>query len=60
VASEYLVKWYLMWDAMTRHRTDGALLRVSTPVEESEDAARERALNFMRVTLPRLNEFFSN
>lgn len=60
VASEYLVKWYLMWDAMTRHRTDGALLRVSTPVEESEDAARERALNFMRVTLPRLNQFFPN
>jgi EpsI family protein len=57
VASEYLVKWYLMWDAMTRRRTDGALVRVSTLVADSEDAARQRALDFMRLTLPRLNEF---
>ena len=60
VASEYLVKLYSMWDAVTRRRTDGALLRVSTPVEESEEAARQRAYDFMRLTLPRLNEFFPN
>lgn len=60
VASEYLVKWYLMWDAMTRHRTDGALLRISTPVVDSDDSARARALEFMRLALPRLDEFFPN
>lgn len=58
VANEYLQKWYLMWDAMTRRRTDGALVRVATPIAESEDAARQRAFDFMRQTLPRLNEFF--
>lgn len=60
VASEYWVKWYLMWDAMTRHRTDGALLRVSTPVEGSEDAARRRCVAFMRTVLPRLDALFPN
>ena len=38
------MKWYLMWDAMTRGRTDGALLRISTPVVDSEAAARQSGL----------------
>ena len=28
ITSEYLVKWYLFWDALTRNRTDGALVRL--------------------------------
>lgn len=28
ITSEYLNKWYLFWDALTRNRTDGALVRV--------------------------------
>jgi len=28
VTNEYLVKWYLFWDALTRNRTDGALVRL--------------------------------
>ena len=60
LASEYLVKWYLMWDAVTRDRTDGALLRVSTAVIDSEEMARQRCLDFMRVTLPRLNAILPN
>jgi EpsI family protein len=60
VASEYWVKWYLMWDAVTRHRTDGALVRVSTPVAGSEDAARRRCVAFMQTVLPRLDALFPN
>ena len=33
VTNEYLVKWYLFWDALTRNRTDGALVRLVTSVD---------------------------
>ncbi len=32
ITNEYLVKWYLFWDSLTRRRTDGALVRVITPI----------------------------
>ncbi len=32
IDSEFAVKWYLFWDAVTRHRTDGALVRLITPL----------------------------
>jgi exosortase D (VPLPA-CTERM-specific) len=43
ITNEYAVKWYLFWDALTTHRTDGALVRVITPVlptSHVEDADR--------------------
>jgi len=27
ITNEYVARWYLFWDALTRHRTDGALVR---------------------------------
>ena len=33
VTNEYLVKWYLLVDAVLRHRTDGALVRLIVPIE---------------------------
>jgi len=50
VASEYAAKGYLIWDAMTRNRTDGALVRVSTPVVAEEEEAYRHALAFVRVS----------
>ncbi len=32
ITNEFAVKWYLFWDALTRHRTDGALVRVIAPL----------------------------
>ncbi|MBX9604825.1 MAG: VPLPA-CTERM-specific exosortase XrtD [Gammaproteobacteria bacterium] len=32
ITNEYLVKWYLLWDALTRDRSDGALVRLTTMV----------------------------
>jgi exosortase D (VPLPA-CTERM-specific) len=32
VTNEYAVKWYLFWDGLTRRRSDGALIRLVTPV----------------------------
>lgn len=39
MTNEYLVKWYLFWDAFTRSRTDGALVRLVIPVSEGADIA---------------------
>jgi EpsI family protein len=58
LASEYEVKWYLVWDILTRRQSNGALLRVSTPIDDSREAARARSLDFMRAVLPRLDELF--
>jgi EpsI family protein len=43
VASEYLAKMYLVIDAMKMNRTDGALIRVATPISTSESSAQARA-----------------
>jgi EpsI family protein len=48
ITNEFAVKWYLFWDALTRNRTDGALVRliVSVP-RNSDDAQADRALSDM-------------
>ena len=50
VANEYWSKWYLFVDAITRNRTDGALVRLVTPFYsgESEQAADERLQSFIK------------
>jgi EpsI family protein len=35
IDNEFSVKWYLFWDAMFRHRTDGAMVRLISPVERA-------------------------
>ena len=32
LTNEYVVRWYLFWDALKMNRTDGALIRVVIPV----------------------------
>lgn len=55
VASEYLVRWYMIIDAVMRQRTDGALVRVSTPVVRNEAEAQTTIAAFMRVAMPALD-----
>jgi EpsI family protein len=57
VTSEYWAKGYLLWDAMTRNRTDGALVRLSIPVESTTDEALAMAEAFLRDTFPLLTEY---
>jgi EpsI family protein len=56
IASEYAAKGYLILDATTRNRTDGALVRVSTPVVGSEEEAFRHAVAFVREAFPALGE----
>jgi hypothetical protein len=44
MTNEYLVKWYLFWDALVRNRTDGALVRLTVPLEAGQDVAEADAM----------------
>jgi len=59
MTSEYLVKWYLFWDALTRNRTDGALIRLTTLVRPGEElsAADERLTGFLLAVHGELGEY---
>ncbi len=39
ITNEYLAKWFLFWDSLTRNRSDGALVRLVTPVGEGESSS---------------------
>jgi EpsI family protein len=57
IASEYSGKAWLVFDAITRNRTDGALVRVLTSTRNGEDQARTRAVQFVQSLYPRLSAF---
>ena len=59
IASEYWSKWYLLSDAITENRSDGALVRLITTVSPSEVErdADNRLQLFMRDLLPRLGAY---
>jgi len=56
VASEYWGKVWLVADAITRDRTDCALVRIMT-AETGEQESRARLLEFARLVYPHLGEF---
>lgn len=55
ITSEYVAKGYLVWDAMTRNRTDGALVRVSVPVTGSSEEAFSLGKQFVQDVFPLLS-----
>jgi EpsI family protein len=57
MASEYSAKVYLIWDAMTKNRTDGALVRISLPVAKSTEIAYQEAFAFMQDVWPLLDDY---
>jgi EpsI family protein len=61
IASEYSAKIYLVRDASMRNRTDGALVRVVSPVlQGDEGAALEKAKSFANELFPSLSEYIPN
>jgi EpsI family protein len=62
VASDYLAKAYMMLDAVRYNRTDGALVRIVTPVGTNEtlESAQERAFHFANQVTPLLPRFIPN
>jgi EpsI family protein len=59
IASEYLARVYLVSEAMRQNRTDGALVRVITPIGPGDDTstARARAEAFTAQLAPILPRF---
>lgn len=59
VSNEYMAKIYLVTDAIRTNRTDGALVRVITPIESGAGVskARERAEEFALQLFPTLPRF---
>ncbi|WP_028319399.1 VPLPA-CTERM-specific exosortase XrtD [Desulfobulbus elongatus] len=59
VTSTYALKFYNFWDALTRQRTDGALVRLITPVypDERIEDARVRLTAFAGDMMPVLSEY---
>jgi exosortase D (VPLPA-CTERM-specific) len=55
----YQLKIYNFWDALTRQRTDGALVRLITRVYDDEkvEDAEKRLQNFVRDVVPVLEEY---
>jgi EpsI family protein len=61
VASEYWSKFYLVKDAVRLNRTDGAIVRVMTPIAGTSPGAstqaEQRAMRFVNLLLPKLHGF---
>ena len=57
--SEYVARWYLFWDALTRHRTDGALVRfvAAVPPGAEESQIDARIVKLATRIEPMLNRF---
>ncbi len=57
--NEYLVKVYLLWDSLSRGRTDGALVRIASLVGpgETEDIVDQRLLRFVSTIEPELSRY---
>lgn len=59
IASEYMVKWYLFWDSLTRHRSDGALVRAIIPIPQGAavKTADAQLTKFVREAVPKLSPY---
>ena len=59
ITNEWMMKWYLFWDSMTRNRTDGALVRLTAFVLPGQDmaVADERLVEFANTVFPYLSDY---
>ena len=59
IANEYWSKWYLLLDAIVKNRSDGALIRLITPIApgELDRDADNRLRAFMQELLPHLRDY---
>ena len=59
LTNEYLVKWYLIWDALTQGRTDGALIRFTAPLSSRSalPMAKARLTEFAKLVHTRLDAY---
>lgn len=59
ITNEYMAKWYIFWDALTRNRTDGALVRIVAPVFDGDEISEvdDSLVDFMMKSYPLLGRY---
>ena len=59
LTNEYLVKWFIFWDALTRNRTDGSLIRLTTrvPPGDNVEGADSALQSFAQQLVPLIPKF---
>ena len=62
LTNAYEMKMFLFWDSLTRQRTDGALIRVISPVLNGDriETVEARMQDLMRVLQPVIGDFIPN
>ena len=60
IASEYSAKFWMVADSISRNRTDGALVRLITPLHDDELDARTRLVSFTQILFPHLENVIPN
>ena len=60
IASEYYGKFWMVADAISRNRTDGALVRLITPMNDGAANAHARLVSFAQVLFPQLDDLIPN
>jgi exosortase D (VPLPA-CTERM-specific) len=59
MTNDYVAKGYTVWDSVTRGRSDGALIRVITPIDENGNIqdAEERLNRFLELAISKIPDF---
>ncbi len=59
LTNEFAVKWYIFRDGITRDRSDGALIRLVTPIYGNENVATAdgRLQAFLALSEPQIRRF---
>jgi exosortase D (VPLPA-CTERM-specific) len=59
LTNEYLVKFFLFWDALAKQRTDGALIRLTASVQPGHDEVEADRLlgNFTKSVNPLMSQY---
>jgi EpsI family protein len=59
LANEYSVKFYLVADSLRFNRSDGSLIRITTPLasDETPDAGQQRLVAFAEYLLPHIDAY---
>jgi exosortase D (VPLPA-CTERM-specific) len=58
--NEYSIKFNLGLESLFKSRADGALIRLTTPVDQDVESAKERLSDYARLLLPLLDKFIAN
>ena len=62
ITNEYLVKWFVFLDGLTKNRSDGALVRLVVPLREGEDStyADKVLTDFVGKVVGHLDQYIPN